>query len=85
MCFCLFTARYGHLEKGCNMGKLQKLYNFGCLKKVTYRENKDKNVHRFAIKAIRGELFGEKEREIVKKRYEKEIVLGYNTRVTYYP
>ena len=39
-------------------------------------ENKDENVHRFALS---GELL-EREREI-----EKDIFLGYYTRVTYYP
>ena len=41
--------------------------------------NKDKNVHKFASSAIRGE-FLEREREKV-----KDIVLGYYIRVTYYP
>ena len=43
-----------------------------CPKKIFKKENnKDKNVHRFALSAIRGELL-EREREIEK---EKEIVL----------
>ena len=37
--------------------------------------NKDKNVHRFALSATKGEIL---ERE-------REIVFGYYTRVTYYP
>ena len=48
---------------------------------IIYVYNKDKNVHRFSLSAIRGELLereGEKERE-------KEIVLGYYSWVTYYP
>ena len=35
---------------------------------VLKRLHTEKNVHRFAIKAIRGELFGEKERERNSKR-----------------
>ena len=45
------------------------------------------NFHRFELSAIRDrkrETESEKEREREKKR-EKEIVLGYYTRVTYYP
>ena len=41
--------------------------------------NKDENLDRFALSAIRGELF-EKE-----KKRARKIVLGYYTRVTYYP
>ena len=51
--------------------------------------NKDENVHRFELSAIRGELLErEKDRERVKEKKrerEKEIVLGYYTRVTYSP
>ena len=48
-------------------------------------ENKDENVHRFALSAITGELLKrERERERKRER-EKEIALGYYTRVTYYP
>ena len=36
--------------------------------------DKDKNVHRFALSAIKGELL----------KRERKIVLGYYTRVTYY-
>ena len=46
--------------------------------------NKDKNVHRFALSAIRGEVLErEREKESDRER-EREIVLGYYTRVTYY-
>ena len=45
---------------------------------ITLNKNKDKNVHKFALSAIRGELL-EREREKV-----RDIVLGYYTRVTYY-
>jgi hypothetical protein len=38
---------------------------------------KDKNVHKLALSAIRGELL-ERERE-------REIVFGYYTQVTYFP
>ena len=41
--------------------------------------NKDENVHRFALNAIRGKLL-KRERE-----KERQIVFGYHTRVTYYP
>ena len=49
---------------------------------VLLKLNKDENVHRYPLCAIRGELLErerEKEREI-----EKEIVLGYYRWVTYY-
>ena len=40
-------------------------------------KTRTKNVHRFASCAIRGEL--------LERGREREIVLGYNKRVTYYP
>ena len=46
---------------------------------VKFMINKDENFHRFALSAIREELL-ERERE-----KEREIVLVYYTRVTYYP
>ena len=55
-----------------------------CLVKFEITENqknKDENVHKFALSGIRGKLLIlERERE-----QEREIVLGYYTRVTYYP
>ena len=51
----------------------------------TLHLNKDENVHRFALSGIRGELLeGERERD-KKREKDGEIVLGYYTRVTYYP
>ena len=55
-------------------GNLTSFYICKCLLK------KDKNVHRFALNAIRGELL---ERERGREK-EREIVLGYYTQVTYY-
>ena len=64
----------------------------------TLYNNKDKNIHRVALNAIRGELL-ERERERKKEREKKKerererkerekkrkIVLGYYTQVTYHP
>ena len=51
----------------------------GCGNAPFNQINKDENVQRFTLSAIRGELL---ERERKRKR---EIVLGYYTRVNYYP
>ena len=61
-----------------------------CISIAIYYKNKDENVHRFALSVIRGWLLKrekrEKEKDRVKEReIEKEIVLGYYTRVTYHP
>ena len=49
----------------------------------TFYKNKDENVHRFALSAIRGKLLEiQRERKRVRERLE-EIVSGYYTRPGY--
>ena len=47
----------------------------------------DENIHRFALSAITGELLVRKREKERKRETERKrkIVLGYYTRVTYYP
>ena len=69
---------------GANMRKSSNIKDLGNKKparkkSAIYQTNKDENVHKFALSAIRGKLL-EREREKI-----RDIVLEYFTRVTYYP